>query len=493
LGTDIKTNAPQLAGFDEWINEQLRTWKVPGVGIAVVKDGKVLLAAGYGLRNVEKGLAADGDTVFAIGSASKAFTTMAMAMLADEGKLDWDKPVREYIPDFRMWDAWATERMTPRDLTCHRSGLPRHDLVWIGMGIEGSRRDLVANLRHLEPNRDFRTHWQYQNLMYVTAGYVCEAITGKTWEALVQEKIFDALGMSTSNFSPAKTQTLEDYSLAYSERKDVVMPVPFRVVPMVGPAGTIMSTPKEMANWALFQLGQGKFGDKQLLSAAQATQQHSPQMVISGAPETARLAQFSEIGAASYGLGWFINDYRGHKSVHHGGNIDGFSALVAMLPDQNLGVVVLTNLNGNMMPTVVAYNVFDRFLGLEPVDWTTRVQEIIATMKKQMAEQKAKTEADRVPDTRPSHALEDYVGVYAHPAYGRLTITKPGDSLQATLGNLVLAVTHYHFDRFSLRLEAFEMEIPVMFGLDGKGSVATASVPLDPTVKPIVFARVDEK
>src|SRR5271165_741007 len=203
--------AQKLDGFDTFANLALKDWKCDGFAIAIVQDGKVILSKGYGLRDVKKNLPVTEKTLFAIGSATKSFTVTAMGTLVDQGKLDWDKPVRDYLPDFRLWDQFATERMTPRDLVTHRSGLPRHDLMWYNSPF--SREELFARLRYLEPNKDFRTTFQYQNLMFMTAGYLAGHVAGTTWEQLVRKSIFEPLGMKGSNFSVTDSLKSADYSL----------------------------------------------------------------------------------------------------------------------------------------------------------------------------------------------------------------------------------------------------------------------------------------
>ena len=198
LATTALATAQKLDGFDAFANQELRDWKCDGFAIAVVKDGKVILSKGYGLRDVKKNLPVTEKTLFAIGSSTKSFTVTSMGVLVDQGKLDWDKPVRDYLPDFRLWDQFATERMTPRDLVTHRSGLPRHDLMWYNSPF--SREELFSRLRYLEPNKDFRTTFQYQNLMFMTAGYLAGHVAGTSWEQLVHDVIFEPLGMTSLEF-----------------------------------------------------------------------------------------------------------------------------------------------------------------------------------------------------------------------------------------------------------------------------------------------------
>lgn len=475
----------RLRGFDQFVRDRMADWQVPGVAVAVAKGGEIIHSEGYGLRNVAAGLPVTASTLFAIGSSTKAFTTMVLGTLVDAGKLDWDTPVRTYLPDFKLYDPWATERMTPRDLVTHRSGLPRHDLVWYNSS--ASREGLVARLRYLEPTYDFRSRWQYQNLMYLTAGYLAGKVGGCSWEELVRDRIFRRLGMSSSNFSVDQSQQAEDHSLPYLKKDDQAIAMPFRNISTVGPAGSINSNLTDMAQWLLLHLNRGKHHGEQVISAANLQQMHSPQMVIQ------RPQQFKELPTAAYGLGWFVEPYRGRYMVHHGGNIDGFSALVTFMPDENIGLVVLTNLNANPLASIIAYNVYDRLLGLDEIDWQQRIREEHDRMQTAGAQKEAKSAADRVSGTQPSHALSAYVGQYVHPGYGTLTVDLTPGGLTATYNGITMPLTHYHYDIFEGRVELLDMTMLASFGTDLKGNVDSVSLPLEPALKPLVLTRLPER
>jgi CubicO group peptidase (beta-lactamase class C family) len=482
----------RLKGLPEFINKTMAEWKVPGMAVAIVKDGKVIMAEGFGLKDVKNNLKVTPRTVFAIGSSSKAFTATSMGILFDEGKLDWDKPVREYLPTFKLWNDFASERMTPRDLVSHRSGLPRHDVMWYGSPF--SRQELFDKLRFLEPNHDFRSVFQYQNLMFLTAGHLVGVLSGSTWEEFVRKRIFEPLGMTSSNFSIEDMKTAPDHALPYGEKKDKVEEIPYRSIDAVGPAGSINSNVIDMANWVLLNLNKGKFAGQPVVSEAALTQIQSPQMVVQE-PVFLLLSDFPELFYPSYGLGWFITSYRGHTVLHHGGNIDGFSAMVSFMPRDNIGLVILTNLNGTLLPYAAMFNIYDRLLGLDQVAWSPRFKELIDKMKAEGEKAKKEADQDRQLNTQPSHPLENYGGDYAHPAYGILSVTKDGNGLKAKYNGRDFVMSHYHFDVFDLR-DAEEPDgsaIKGTFGMDVKGNIMTVSVPLEPAVKEIVFTRLPEK
>src|SRR6266567_9325703 len=222
---------PGLDGIDAFADQALKDWKCVGFAIAVIQDGKVILSKGYGLRDLKHNQPVTPKTLFAIGSSTKSFTVTSLGVLADQGKLDWDKPLHEYLPDFRLMDQFATERMTPRDLVTHRSGLPRHDLVWYNSPF--SRKELFERLRFLEPSKDFRTTFQYQNLMFMTAGYLAARLSDMSWESYVHKVVFDPLGMATSNFSVTDSQKSSDYSLPYTVTKEEIAEIPFRNIDQI--------------------------------------------------------------------------------------------------------------------------------------------------------------------------------------------------------------------------------------------------------------------
>ncbi len=480
--------------FAAFVNKTLAEWKVPGVGIAVVKGGKVILSEGYGLRDIGNKLPVTPRTIFAIGSSSKAFTATALGILADEGKVGWDKRVQDYLPAFQLQDETAAAQMTPRDLLCHRSGLARHDLAWIGSSF--SRKELFDRMRFLEPYAGFRSIFHYNNFMFMTAGLLAGEVTGSTWEDVVRSRIFEPLGMKDSDFSIADSRKKPDLALPYGEKEDKVLELPFRDIDAMGPAGSINSNVVDMAQWLLLNLNKGKMGDKQVISEASLAEIHSPQMVIrDGAFRI--LEKFPEMFSSSYGLGWIITQYRGHTWIHHGGNVDGFTALVTFFPRDDIGVVVLSNKNGSFVPEIIALNVADRLLGLDQVPWSGRYREILDKGKAQSEKRKADVDKDRKTGTRPSHPLEDYVGEYVNPGYGTLAVLKDGDGLRMTRNGMTFTAAHYHYDVFDISTEAIgtTLAFKASFASDLKGNVASVSIPfgLVPGVKDIVFTRKPDK
>ncbi len=484
-GAGIKTKAIKaLGGFEDIVNKGLEKLKVPGAAVAVVVEDEVILAEGYGFRDVEKQVPMTADTLMAIGSASKAFTTFAMGALVDAGKLDWEKPVRNFIPWFRLHDPFVSERLTPRDLVTHRSGLPRHDLLWYN-NEEISREELVRRLAYLEPTADLRTRFQYNNLMFLTAGYLIEVLTGKTWEESVRDLVLEPLGMERTNFSVLDSQKDENHALPYGKEKGEIEIIPFRPITTIGPAGSINSSVNEMSRWVLVHLNNGKLKGEQILNPQTVQDMHLAHMPTGGTPALA------EVTPADYGLGWFVDTYRGHSRYHHGGNIDGFSALVSVFPQDGVGFVVLTNMNGTPLPELLVRHAADLIFEAESKDW---IEEAARQMEQgEDAGEKAqeKRETRRVKNTQPAHDLEDYAGVYHHPGYGDLQVSMEEDQLAFSYNNITTPLEHWHYETFNGKKTedpTFE-NFKLTFRTDVNGRVAALEARIEATLDPATFSK----
>ena len=482
--------ASAFAGIDDYITPLLSEWKVPGMALAAVKDGEVAFARGFGKRNLTTGEEATSQTIFAIGSSSKAFTAATLALLVDEGKLNWDVPVREYLPTFKLYDKMASERITPRDLLIHNSGLPRHDLVWYRSS--KSRKELVAGLQYLEPSKDFRSTWQYQNMMYATAGYLVERISGQRWENFVQRRIFEPLGMKNSymNDTGAREHST-DYSLPYREKDGEIKEIPFYSHwQALAPAGSIHSNVEDISKWLMLHLNKGKVGERQLISEGQMLQLHSPQMAgVERELITLDPTQFPELFYSSYAMGWIVTSYRGHTLLHHGGSINGFHALVAFMPHKNIGVVALTNTSTSMLETIAVYHALDLLLEAEPADWHKRYFEIYQGLVDAAKKGRENMHADRVLDTRPSHDLAAYVGTFEHAGYGKVVVGLKDEQLTLQYNDMDASLEHFHYDSFTFS-SAFDLDFKVTFASNARGDIESLAIPFEAKVSDIVFKRV---
>jgi len=489
-GQQRQPSSAALENLDQFVATQMQDWKVPGVAIAVVQKGNVIYSHGFGLRDIKGNRPVTTKTIFAIGSISKSFTSLSMGMLNDEGKLEWDKPVRQYLPEFQMYDAVASERMTPRDLISHRVGMAGHDLVWYSSDF--SREDLVRRLRFLQSNYDFRSRYHYNNMLVMTAGYLLGKVSGEGWENFVQQRIFNPLEMKSSNFSVCDSQKSSDFSHPYhkDEHSDAISEIPFHPIGSIGPAGSINSNVEDMARYAIFQLGNGKVADRQLVSEANLKLNHTPQVPMSqGAAQ-------KEIGPRSYAMGWVISSYRGHPLWWHNGGIDGFYALMSLLPDDNFGVVILTNLlDDDPVPEIVAYHIYDRLFGMDAIDWAKRYKDLETKEKAEEEQENKKEQAERRPNTRPSHDLKDYAGRYENAGYGVITVQPNGDGFDATLNKLSFPLHHYEYDIFEAPSgSSGSVDIgKVRFLTNMNGEIDAIAASLEPEAPEIVFTRVTAK
>jgi CubicO group peptidase (beta-lactamase class C family) len=477
-----------LADFGEIVEKGLKGLKVPGVAVAVVKGNKVVLARGFGYRDVDKKLPMTPDTLLAIGSATKAFTTFTLGTLVDEGKVEWDKPVRLYIPWFHLYDTFATLRLTPRDLVTHRSGLPRHDLVWYN-NYSASREEFVRRLAYLQPSADLREKFQYNNLMFLTAGYLIEVLTGQTWEEAVRERVLNPLEMNRTNFSVLDSQKDEDFAQPYREDKGEIKKIPFRIITNMGPAGSINSSVNEMSHWLMVHLNQGKYKDQTIIQPQTLQDMHLAHMPTGATPA------ISEITPADYGMGWFVDTYRGHQRIHHGGNIDGFSAMVWLLPQDGLGFVALANKSGTGLPELIIRHAADLILGLEPRDWVGQAIERKTKGEKEQKKAEQKKQTRRQPGTRPAHKLEEYTGLYHHPGYGDLEVFLKDGQLYFQFNGIVTPLEHWHYETFNaLRAEdPTFVDMKFTFRTNVDGLVAAVEAPFEPRVEPIVFTKKPDK
>ena len=480
-----------LAEFDAVAAAAVKSWNVPGLGVAVVAGDELIYARGFGFRDVEQKLPMGADTLFAIGSTTKAMTATLLSTLVDQGQLDWDQPLRRYLPSFRLADELATLRVTPRDLLTHRIGLPRHDLVWYN-NHHSSREELVARLAHLEATADLREQFQYNNLAFLTAGYLAEKLTGQSWEAALRERLLDPLGMKRTGFSVTAMEQDGDHALPYQENdKDQLERIPYRNIDVMGPAGSVNSSVNEMSHWLRLNLGGGRYDGRQLIAASTLADLHTPHMVLAAppAPET-RLSQ------QAYGMGWMVEVYRGHKLVEHGGGIDGFTTSVAFFPDDDIGIVAFTN-RASGLPNLISREIADRLLGLEKIDWIAEGLTRGKAAQLQGREAGKKVEVLRIAGTRPSHPLANYVGTYAHPGYGELDIRLQGENqLVAIYNDIETPLEHWHYDVWNggkNPQDATFEKMKYLFRANFDGDIAAVEAPFEPTAAAIVFTKKPDR
>jgi len=481
----------RLAGIDTFITRILKEWHAAGCAVAVVDKNKVILAKGFGYKDYAQKSPVTENTLFAIGSCSKAFTSSLLGMLVKEGRLDLDKPVRDYLPELKFYNEYLTDHVTARDMMCHRTGLPRHDYSWYGS--KTTRDSLIYRIRFLEPNAELRQRWQYNNFMFLVQGVLAEKLYGRKWEALVKEKIFDPLGMNSSDFSVNDLQKNSDFSYGYREHKDSVLKMDYMNIDPIGPAGSINSSARDMSKWLMTWINGGKYEGKEIIPASYVAQAISSQMAIGPAVPT---KEVPDVSFSNYGLGWSLVSYRAHYRVEHGGNIDGFSASTCFFPMDSIGIVVLTNQNGSAVPGIIRNAIIDRMLSLPYRDWN-KLQKDAVEKNKEAAKLRQNTDSiNRKLNTKPSHALVDYSGLYDNPGYGKMQIVLRNDTLFLEYNNTdgKAFLQHYHYDIFNVRsTDATDDDqndaTKIRFITNNKGDIGSLEAPLEPAVKDIVFTR----
>jgi len=474
-----------LLDIDSLVEDCLVSMNVPGAGIGIVKDDKTIVAKGYGLRNVEHILSVTPRTRFPIGSATKSFTTFLMGQLVDEGYFNWDDPIANYIPYFKLKDPYTTYNVTFRDSLTHITGYPRHDATWFNRGL--SREAMIKELKYLKPCYALRERFLYQNLSYMIAAHGAECVTGKSWEELTKEKILSPLEMNDTDFDVTQLPNLINFATGYREKNKEVFSVANIDATTIGPAGSMNSTVEDMNKWvkALLQKGKG------LIEESRWDEITTP-YVISDVLGNDQYGLQNVINMESYGLGWFIISYRGHKVIFHGGNIEGFSSNVLLIPSKGIGIVVLTNKHLTPMPYILSTMLLDKILQLEPIDWLQKYKTFTDYSKDSYTKEQPIHNITRHENTEPSHPLHEYNGSYTHPAYGKLDISVKKTHLEATLNDMRIPLTHWHYDVFEVAEDSDYIVLEglkLIFRENVYGDITEIQIPLEPRVSDAIFVK----
>lgn len=466
------------------IEELIREYEVPAVQVGIIRGEETILLGG-GYRDVGRQIKADENTSFAIGSQTKSFVATALVLLAEEGRIGLDKPVREYIPEFAMEDRCVSELLSVRDILSHRSGLAPHEFM-LQLNIDGySAEDYVSRFRYLKCNEPIRTKMQYSNLMYLLAGYLIERVTGEKWSDFVRRRLTEPLGMKDTNFSIPENNRVENRALPYCLADGRLEIMPYEDIKAVGSAGAMNSTVTDMLKWLRFNMGKGRAGDRALVSPAGIEQCHSPQTIMSDRSPLFK----GEMQFQSYGLGWFNECYRGHWTVRHAGGIDGFIAEMDIIPELNAGFFICSNLDANLVPGILQFSLYDHLLGLEPKDWRQRFDDMRGMMKGRFAQH---VQSFKPVEKEPDCPLADYAGVYEHPAYGRVTMLLKDGDLVFEARKLEVKLRHLGHNAFLLLREDKFLAVPMQFILDVRGSVTGVDIDFEPAVGLIRYNRISE-
>jgi CubicO group peptidase (beta-lactamase class C family) len=471
--------APTAADVDAFVQRAMRAFDVPGVSLAIVKDGKVVTAKGYGVRKLGDPAPVDARTLFGIASNTKAFTATALGMLVDEGKIRWDARVIDYLPWFQMSDPYVTREMTVRDLLVHRSGLGlgAGDLLWWPASTY-NRREIAQRLRYIPLETSFRSAYAYDNVLYLVAGEVIETVSGQSWEDFMSSRILAKVGMSGSNVRHSDATKAGNIATPHAPVDGKVRPIAPFDSDNTNPAGGINSNAEDMAKWMLVVLGEGKLADgSQLIrpeTARQITTLVTPIPIGQGPPELSGIrASFN-----GYGLGFGLRDYRGHKLVTHTGGLPGYVSKVALVPGAQLGVAILTNQESGSLFEAIANYVMDGYLGVQAPDWIATYQAIEQRNAAANAQSTQKSASARDTASKPSLPLDKYAGKYRDAWYGDMTIAQGGNGLTISFDRTPLltgTLEHWQHDTFVARWKDRELRADafVTFALNPDGTIDT--------------------
>jgi len=483
----VEQPRPLDAGaVDAAVRDSLRAWHVPGAAVAVVRDGQIVYLKGFGVRSVDGTDAVTPDTLFPLGSCSKAFTTAALAFLVDEGKVGWDDPVRKHLPWFRLSDPLADRDVRLRDLLCHRTGLAGHDFLWYRSPWGPEERVRRAGLLPLD--RPFRSAFQYQSTMFTAAGLVVGAASGEPWDAFVGKRLFEPLGMTTACCTTRAAEKHADRASGHRlGRGGEAEPMPLYRFDTPDAAGSVHASARDLAKWLIFHLGDGAAGGKRLVSASALAETHTPQMPIPlGDDERELYAQPTQMSTC---FGWVVIDYRGQPLVAHSGIIDGFTTQLTMAPRAKLGVVVVCNLHATRFNLAVSDKILDQLLGLPQRDWDARLSAVLRRQDEARREKARAELARRRTDTKPSQPTSAYAGLYENPAYGRLEVAERGGALELRWHALRGPLEHYELDTFALSADDPRFSTRVRFRLSPEGTVAALRLTAIPGTE---FVRVEK-
>ena len=460
-----------IDGFDGFVTSAMKQWKVPGLALAIVKDDKIVYAKGYGLREINKPGKVDDRTLFAIASNSKAFTCAALSILVDEKKLAWQDKVSDILPWFHLHDPLATRDLRVIDLVVHRVGLPQFggDHLWIGSTMQ--RRELLERIRHQKLIAPFRSAFHYQNILYTAAGEIIPAKTGKSWTEFVTSRIFKPLKMNDSRTSVDELKSLDNVATPHEIRDGEMTTMDFDQVDSIKAAAGINSNVRDVAQWLRLHLANGKIGDTQILSSGSV---HEMQQSKNPLGVSAGRTRVLGTHYRSYGLGWFTEDYKGRKLVSHGGALTGMISQTLFVPEENLGVVVLTNMAMNSLTTVLSRRIVDHYLQVEGTDWNQLYLGFQRSAKQRAASTEQKIQASRQQGTNPSLALKSYTGTFHNPVPGKASVTiKDGKLYFYYNARHHGYLSHWHHDTFRIRWINNIMDMDekafVRFELDEQG------------------------
>lgn len=476
----------RLNGLDKYLEEAIVRRKVPALSISIVYDNEMIYAKGFGYSDIKKKTKTTENTIFPIGSSTKSYTSTAIAILVNDGVLEWDKPIKEFCPEFKFKDTYTSNNVTIRDIMGHRTGLPGHNFVWFGFEPDITYMDKI---QYLDASKPFRTAFQYCNVLYCSTAELIEKLTGKSYFDFVQERIFNPLDMTRTFHSREDTKKADDYATLYTEKNGEIVETLDYDLKLGKGSGNINSTAIDRAKYLRFHLNKGKVNGKELVSEKNLIQTHQPTTLMYSSMINDLLPDKKLVQYPSYAMGWGCESYRGYRLNSHGGSYQGCCHVGGFLPDLKIGIDISTNTLESFLGHILHYHVIDRLLGLEQIDYLALDEKIMSIMKGNREKKKETHEKERKKNTKHAHSLKDYVGKYRHPAYSDFEFVYNENRLIAKFGIHTCEVNHYHYETFEVKLDLFESTILVTFETNQKGSIYGLKIQTEPSLEPAFFKK----
>lgn len=403
--------------LDSYVNKALTDWQIPGVSVCIVKNGKVVVMKGYGVRDIGSADKVDENTLFMIGSNSKAFTATALAMLDAGKKLSLDDKVQKWLPDFKLYDPWVAKEANIRDLLCHRLGFETFQGDFMFFDSDLTTAEVREKMGKLKPMYGFRSKWGYTNSAFMTAGEIIPKVTGKSWAEFVTDSIFKPLGMNNSLALSKDIKTASNKCAAHTVVMGELKKIPYGNIDNLAAAGSISSSVNDMSKWVIAQLNNGKLDGKEIIPARAIAQTRTPHSIMGNGGHMFNKAHFN-----LYGLGWFLEEYAGRKIVAHTGGVNGFVTSVCLVPEEKLGIIVLTNTDANNFFEALRNEIEDAYLGLPYRNYSKIFLGFQQGDEKEKAKQYKEILDSIAMNPKTELPLTAYAGEYMHDVYGKMNI-----------------------------------------------------------------------
>lgn len=468
-----------LNGFDEYMEKVMTDWNEPGAGVAIIYKNELVYAKGFGYRDYGNKLPVTKNTLFPIASNTKLLTAIAAGMLVEEGTLDWDKPIKESVPEIEFYNELLNSQVSLRDMLGHKTGISRHDMIWFKSDF--TRKELFDRVKYLEPAIPLRQDFIYNNLMYAAVGYAIELRTGKTWEEFLQEKIFAPLEMNQTVFSIADMQKSSDYAVPYNEKRDTtsLYKLPLEEMALAaGPAGSVVSNLEDLSHWVIALMNGGFYKNEEAIAESIIDETMKPGIAFRNSELEEK--GYKEYLNSVYSMGRIMEIYKGNVLTKHGGNLPGFHSQIAILPFDSIGIITYSiGDQGISLSDIIMYNLVDRLLGLEQTDWHGRRLADHLEFEAVSKTGRSLVGFDKIEGTTPTHPIENYIGEFTNEVYGDFLISQKEDDLFFEFRKKVLPLTHYHYNRFDTADDQDFGKWSINFDISPQGEIRTAVMSID--------------